>query len=75
MIERASVLEGAGMRREPGCSAVVHMNVKVTNMVTELTEKETGSQILNFFRNNREHFSYEKGRRFYVMSFKPGGSG
>lgn len=54
---------------------MVHMNVEVTKYGDRTDGEKAGSQILNFLRNNREHFSYEKGRRLYVMSFKAGGSG
>ena len=39
---------------------MVHMNIEVTKYGDRTDGEKAGSQILNFFRNNREHFSYEQ---------------
>lgn len=43
---------------------MVHTNVEITKYGDRNDGGKAGSQILNFLRNNREHFSYGKGRRF-----------
>lgn len=52
---------------------MVHMNVEITNMVTELMEKKQEARYYTF--SGIIGSTLVMNSRFYIMSFKFGGSG